>query len=294
MRLGVLTLVATGVVFLPAVANAGPDVQACLSASEKGQKARSAGRLREAHEHFLVCGAEGCPALVKNDCVNWNADLLRSMPSVVFGARDKAGRDLFDVTVSMDGEVLVKKLDGKAVSVDPGPHTFRFEHAGFGPITEKVLVKEGERARVFNVTFDTAAASTGPTGDSSAKGKPEQPGGGHTVFPLLVMGAGVVAAAVGIALFATTPSRPSNCSKETKKCTRLEGQTDDQFREDQERAGTADTQPGLGIAVAAGGGALIVGGLVWYLLESPSKKTGARVMPWTTGQSSGVSVGGTF
>jgi len=267
------------------------DVQACLSASEKGQRARAAGKMREARELFTVCGNDGCPALVRKDCAQWNAELASTMPSVVFGARDKAGRDLFDVSVSMDGEELAKKLDGKAVPVDPGPHTFRFEHAGFQPISERVLVKEGERARVVTVTFE----ATPPKPSDPPPPPPAQNQEGHTIFPLLVAGAGIATAAVGIILFVTTPTRPENCSEETKKCVKGQNQTDAEFQEQQEDAGRADSQPTLALAVTAAGGALIVGGLVWYMLE-PTKKSasGTRVSPWMTGQSGGLSVGGAF
>src|SRR5689334_11089164 len=128
MNASMRRLLVSGLV-LGALVRAAParaDVQACLTASEKGQRARSAGKLREARENFVICGADSCPALVRHDCAQWNSELATTLPTVVFGAHDKSGRDLFDVTVSMDGEVLLKKLDGKSVTVDPGKHTFRF------------------------------------------------------------------------------------------------------------------------------------------------------------------------
>src|SRR5882762_600347 len=91
---------AIGAALATTAAEAGAtDVQACLSASEKGQNARKAGKLREARENFLVCGSTSCPALVRHDCAQWNSELASSFPTVVFGAHDKSGRDLFDVTV---------------------------------------------------------------------------------------------------------------------------------------------------------------------------------------------------
>src|SRR5690242_7791136 len=88
------------------------EVQACLASSEKGQRARANGKLREARESFLVCGNESCPAIVRRDCAQWTSELTTALPTIVFGAKDKSGRDLFDVTVSMDGEQVVQKLDG--------------------------------------------------------------------------------------------------------------------------------------------------------------------------------------
>lgn len=281
------------------------DVQACLAASEKGQRARAAGRLREARESFIVCGAETCPSLVRRDCAQWSSEIAPTIPTVVFGAHDKAGRDFFDVTVSMDGEVVVKKLDGKSIAVDPGKHTLRFDIAGLPSVTEVVLIKEGEHARAVNVTFDSGSSSTTPTNSvaGTATGA-VQPGAdtgkheGHTPYPWILVGVGVVGVAVGAAILLTTPDRPSNCNADTLKCTRLDKQSDDDFRKDQERAGTADSQPVLGYIVAAGGLAFIGGGLLWHFLE-PTGPTGgsrssARIMPWTTGKASGISLGTSF
>lgn len=274
---------------LPAAA----DVQACIAASEKGQRARSAGKLREARDHFTVCGAESCPALIRNDCAHWNAEVAAILPSVVFGARDKQGRDLFDVTVSMDGEVLLEKLDGKSVAVDPGKHTFRFETAGAEPITEVVLIKEGERARVFNVTFDMAGSGA-TEGEETQSGAVSVSGGGHTPYPWIVTGVGAVGVVAGAVILLTSPDRPANCSRDTQTCTRVPGQSEADFIESREQAGRADSQPVLGLVVGGVGLALVAAGVVWHFLEPTGHRTGVGLTPWTTGKASGLSLGGRF
>lgn len=143
-----------------ASSRASADVQACLGASEKGQRARTAGKLREAREQFLLCSSDGCPAMVRRDCAQWQSEVIATLPSIVLGAKDRGGRDLFDVTVSVDGEPLVKKLDGKSLPIDPGPHTFKFEMAGAPPVIERALVKEGEKTRVITVTFAIGTPSS--------------------------------------------------------------------------------------------------------------------------------------
>lgn len=279
-----------GVMFMSLDASA--DVQACIAASEKGQRARTAGKLREAREHFVVCGSESCPALVRHDCAQWNAELAQTLPSVVFGAKDRGGRDLFDVTVSMDGETLVKKLDGKSVNVDPGKHTFRFEAPGLPPVTQVVLVKEGERARVFNVTFEGGGPAPSTDGQgpvTPSEGKERE----HTPYPWLVVGLGAVGVAVGAVILATAPDRPSNCDKTDRRCTRLPGQSQEDYDKDLEQAGVADTQPVVGWATIGIGAALLVGGLVWHFLEPTgptSKATALRGMPWSTGRSAGFAL----
>jgi hypothetical protein len=274
---------------LPAAA----DVQACIAASEKGQRARSAGKLREARDHFTVCGAETCPALVRNDCAHWNAEVAAILPSVVFGARDKQGRDLFDVTVSMDGEVLLEKLDGRSVAVDPGKHTFRFETAGAEPITEVVLIKEGERARVVNVTFDMVGSES-PDREGAGSGAVSVSDEGHTPYPWVVAGIGAVGVVTGAILLLTSPERPANCSRDTQMCTRLPGQSAAEFIESREQAGRADSQPVLGLVVGGVGAALVAAGVVWHFLEPTGRRTGVGLSPWTTGRASGLSFGGRF
>src|SRR5262249_20359573 len=159
-------------------------------------------------------------------------------------------------------------------SIDPGKHTFRFEAPGFTPITEVALIKEGERARVFNVTFvpekpeedhtkPKPIGGTQPSGDGGATGG----GGGHTPYPWIVVGSGAIGLATGVVVVVTTPARPSNCNADRQTCTRGADESLDDFRKDQERAGTADSQPVLGLAMGGAGLVLVGGGIIWPLLE---------------------------
>lgn len=303
-----IALAAAAVIASTAAEAAAADVQACLASSEKGQRARANGKLREARESFLVCGNESCPAIVRRDCAQWTSELTTALPTVVFGAKDRAGRDLFDVNVSADGETIASKLDGKAVYVDPGRHTFKLETAGAPPVTETILVKEGEKSRVVNVTFaigeapSTGGSGSGGNGSGAGSGSGSGGGGGdrneggHTVFPWIVVGIGGVGIVTGIVLYATTPSRPGNCIEETQTCQRLDKQSDADFKADQEQAGRADSQPVLGLAIGGIGAAFVVGGLLWHFLEptGSSSAKNTKFLPWTTGQASGLGLSRTF
>lgn len=296
MRPVLVATIASLALLAPAVAKA-TDLQACITASERGQRARAAGRLREARDQFQICGVEGCPTIVRKDCVQWQSDLSTVIPSVVFGAKDKRGRDLLDVTVSMDGDPLVRKLDGKAVSVDPGPHTFRFDATGAPPVTERVLVKEGERARAINVVIaDATELGDRPASPAvySADRESRQ-SGGHTAYPFILGGVGVTTLAIGIVWLAATPAFPDNCNESTQTCTRTAGETPSEYQDRQSRAGRADGQPSEAAVIMGIGGALLIGGIVWYLLEpSGSRSSAIRPTPWTTASATGVSLGGAF
>jgi hypothetical protein len=283
-----------------ASARASADVQACLSASEKGQRARSAGKLREAREQFLVCSSDGCPAMVRRDCAQWQSEVISTLPSVVLGAKDRAGRDLFDVTVSVDGEPLVKKLDGKSLPIDPGPHTFKFEMAGAPPVIERALVKEGEKTRVIAVTFaigTPAEAPPPPAPSQDAAEKPApRPEREHTVFPWIVVGLGVATLTTGIVVFVTSPELPSGCEKSSKTCTKQPGETAAAFATRQEQAGKSESQPTLGLLVGAAGLGVVGAGLLWHFLEPTGpEKTGAlRFTPWAAPGSAGGLLGASF
>lgn len=131
---------------------------ACVQASDKAQTLKGDGKLIDAREQLLVCAREACPAPVRKDCTRRLAELDDALPSIVIGAKDSSGKDVIDVKVSIDGVVVLEKLDGKALSVDPGAHTFKFEHATLPTVTEQVLVQQGVKNRPFTVTFPAPAA----------------------------------------------------------------------------------------------------------------------------------------
>src|SRR5215475_7621018 len=90
----------------------------CAAAAEQGQQLRDEGKYRRAREQMLVCAREACPPPIRSDCGKWLTEVDRDAPTVVFGARDGRGSDVVDVKVSMDGQVILDRLDGKPVLVD--------------------------------------------------------------------------------------------------------------------------------------------------------------------------------
>lgn len=151
-------LAGSAMMLLTAVtAHAAPTRAECVSASEDAQLLKIKGQLRAARQKLVVCSNEGCPKLVKKDCGSWLDEVDHAMPTVVLGARDGAsGKDLVDVRVTLDGEPLASKLDGKAVDVDVGQHTFHFEAEGQPPHDETIVVREGEKNRALTVTLGEA------------------------------------------------------------------------------------------------------------------------------------------
>jgi hypothetical protein len=132
---------------------AGDETDACLAASDKGQKERDDGHLLEARKQLLLCSRDVCPRLVRSDCEKWASEVQDRMPTIVFGARDARGADLMEVGVEIDGAMVTAKLDGRPIPVDPGEHHLRLSHEGDAPVEQTVVVREREKGRSIMVDF---------------------------------------------------------------------------------------------------------------------------------------------
>jgi hypothetical protein len=145
---------------------------ACVDASEKGQVLRDEGHLLDARQKFLLCSREVCPPLVRTDCASWLADVDARLPSVVVSAKDLGGQDIADVEVTLDGRPWQKRLDGKAIPIDPGEHLVQYKRSGSPPIEERVIVREGEQRRLLLVRFAGSSALDARTPPPSAMHRP--------------------------------------------------------------------------------------------------------------------------
>lgn len=151
--------------------------QACASAAEEAEQLRIDARLMAARERLLRCSRPACPAAVRSDCAEWMTEVVAAIPTVVLAVRDARGQDVLGARASVDGVPIAQGLDGKALEVDPGVHTFRFE-AGGAAVEQVVLVREGEKSRTITATLDqgpmatTAPASSAPSPPASPRASP--------------------------------------------------------------------------------------------------------------------------
>jgi hypothetical protein len=76
-----------------------------------------------------------------------------SLPSVVLAA-SYLGRDTSEVTVDLNGSRVAKRLDGRALSLNPGEHRLRFVHASGRVIERTLVIHEGEKNRIVRADFD--------------------------------------------------------------------------------------------------------------------------------------------
>jgi hypothetical protein len=129
------------------------DRAACHRAYGTAQSLERAGHLRQAEADLRSCMLPGCGAALARRCRRrWHA-LELDIPSVVPVVADHRGQPVVEVDVTMDGELLTARADGRALRVDPGWHTFVFKAAGGATISERFFVAQGQRNQPIETTF---------------------------------------------------------------------------------------------------------------------------------------------
>jgi hypothetical protein len=187
-------------------------VDACLDAYDQSQELRRRGALLRARDALLVCSRDPCPKALQGDCVAWLAEVETALPSVVFEARDPAGHDVTDVRVKVDDKPLLDRVDERAVSLDPGLHTFSFQSAAGVAPDQQVLLRDGAKMRAIPVQLGPRPDA--PSGEAVASSAPSR-------LPAYVAGAaGVVAlglfAGFGLSGRASYESCASGCSDDER------------------------------------------------------------------------------
>jgi hypothetical protein len=238
----------------------------CLAAASKGQTLRDAHDLVGARDQFRVCARNVCPALVQTDCGNWLDEVERRVPSVVLSAKDGEGHDLLDITVTADGAPLVRKLDGQAVPLNPGVHTFRFELASGESATSQALVKEGEKAQGIAVVLPLA--HPGAKADASKVAVPAPApvhpfvngsrGATQRIVGLVLGGLGVVGLGVGAGVAIDAKSK-DNAALAEEEAT---GPAD---------ARAAVNQGNIGTGVVVAGAVVAAAGIVLWVTAPRAK-----------------------
>ncbi|MEO7112860.1 MAG: hypothetical protein ABI183_20625 [Polyangiaceae bacterium] len=215
----VLSAVVACSFLVPSIALAAGEGNVCTTSYEKAQYLRRDKKLRAARKELLTCSQTTCAAAIVSDCTQWMSEVDKIIPSVVFDVRDTKGQSIADAKVSMDGEVLQTKLDGTAIQVDPGNHTFHFDLADGTSGDQQMLVLEGEKARVITYTITGVAAGTG-NGQTTQppQNPPNQPSsGGSKTLAYVVGGVGVASLAVGI-IFGAMGSSQASSDKASGGC----------------------------------------------------------------------------
>jgi len=205
-----------------------PATSECITTYEDSVPLRKNHQLKAARAKLLICSSESCPADIRAECLSRLTEIDASMPTVVFEAKDAAGAMVFAVKVKMDGDLLAERLQGSALPIDPGEHTFTFEVAGRPSVEKHLMNFEGEKLRRERVEFEALAAPNPAPLPLAEIAKPEsieqRARPAAKVSPVKVkiaavaLGVGVAATGVGVAYGFVAMSRRdeanSICSSE--------------------------------------------------------------------------------
>jgi hypothetical protein len=194
----------------------------CASAYVDAQRLMKGGSLKKARERLRICAADDCLPAVKKDCVTWLDEVNTNMASVVVVARGRDRNETMNVRVFVDDELVAEKLDARGIDVEPGTHKFRFELEGNPPLHQEVLLRQGQKNKVVEVSWYEDRGSS-PTGGAAGATSGSSAGGGSThdsttarppqalpILPIVLGGVGLVAAGTGVAFWLMSEGKKSD------------------------------------------------------------------------------------
>jgi len=198
-RAWIIPLVAAASSFAPRFSHAGPPqdtTHVCIAAFDDGQRLRTDGKLRAAHDKLVICSQRECPAVLREDCAGVLREVEAATPTIVLSAADRDGHDLTDVEVTLEGKSLTSHLDGRALSVDPGKLALEFTKKPWAPVKMEIVVREGDKNRPVKALLGPPKEMA----DDRQDGKPDTPPRSFVAWAVPV-GFGIVG--VGAVAFAT-------------------------------------------------------------------------------------------
>jgi hypothetical protein len=291
-------LLALAVWLAPAAASADVTKAQCVDANTGAQTHRREGKLSQARDELRLCGDPHCPRIVRDDCTKRLDELEQAQPTLVFDVKDASGGDIGDAKVSVDGKRLTEKLDGTAVAVDPGEHAFTFEVEDQPPVSQTLVVKEGEKGRRVSVVLGTPPPAPPPP-EAPPSPSPPPPPPPPPPFPLrtvglVVGGAGVAGLGVGTVFGLIAGSKWSSAKAECvspTSCTSYARATSDR--------GVSLTDATASSVAFVAGGALVAGGAVLFFLGGSSANgsgpaTGVRLVPGLAPGAASLALRGAF
>jgi len=263
LRRLLLPLAAQSLVLLaaPGAGAAKGNAAACTAADDSAVELMSQQKLGDARAQLKICAGQGCPAGVRTECQGLAAQVDAAMPTIVFSATDASGGELHAVKVTVDGRLLAESLDGTALEVDPGEHSFSFATESQPAVTRSFVLTRGQKNRREVIAF---APNEPPPPAPAGPASPAQPTSGPSTIGMVTGGLGF-AGVTGIALgglfgmltIAARNQETSDCSSPTR-CT-----NHDQAVRDRSTAFTDGT---ISTVSFVAGGVLLAGAAVYYFV----------------------------
>jgi hypothetical protein len=193
---------------------------------------------------------------------------------VVVTAKNTAG-PVTEAKLIVDGQPAAARLDGRAMPIDPGLHTFHLETADGAILDQEVVVPEGEQNMRIALEFRSPSQGAPATRSDASSGTPAR----ATASPWKTVGwvlggAGIVGLGVGAAfgLVAMNDKNDAKCN-DAGQC--LPGPLADA----RTAASAADIALVAGAVLFAGGAALVLFAPHASSAHEPSPTATVRVAP---------------
>jgi hypothetical protein len=280
------------------------DKTACVNAYGNAQKLRNASQLVSAREQMRLCAQPTCPKFISRDCTAWLVDVEPRIPSVVLFAKDSNGAEIASASVSMDGVALAQQLDGRAIEVDAGRHTFTFAFANGTKVDQVYVVLEGQKDQRVGVTVAAPAPPVPGPGVAPPEQLPATPASsephpagasGRKTLALVLGGVGVAGlatgAVTGLMAISSLSSQKNDChSSAPGDCVNHA-----QALQDHDSASTLSTVSTVGFI--AGGALLATGAVLFFTAPRTTEGSSAarvEVVPSAAPGWAGLSVAGRF
>jgi hypothetical protein len=123
----------------------------CIDTHTRSQQLERDDKFLESRAALLECSAESCPGAIRTDSVRWLEDLRSRIPTVVFRA-NKQGQAVSNVEIYVDDTLVFRRLEGKALELNPGVYRVRFAPPSPAePIEQELIVSQGDRLRDVSV-----------------------------------------------------------------------------------------------------------------------------------------------
>jgi len=219
-------------------------------------------------DQLLICSQPTCQPLLVRECTASFESVKESAPTVTLVARGGEHQEfLVDVKVSVDGKELTKRIEGLAITLDPGFHEFVFEHEGDQAVSLTLLLLQGEKNKVVQAVFKGAEPEPGPKPTPQPIAAPKPVIAQHRASG--VPTASYVLGALGLAGLGVGATFRMIASADYDKLGPECGHTCSQSRVDSVKSKYNISTIGF----ATGGGALLAAGVVYLISRGSSSSS---------------------
>jgi hypothetical protein len=145
----------------PNVTTTTDPLQECVDAHAISRRAVENGTLISARQVLKKCVIPGCPIAIRAECSEWQHQAEIEVPTLILSASTYK-RDLEQVRVIVDGQLLTDRLNGEPIETLPGPHAFVFELDDGRRQEVRIVVKLSEKNRVIQASFPELSLTLSP------------------------------------------------------------------------------------------------------------------------------------